>query len=345
MDRIVLNILKHWRMIALWLAGSLLATLFIASQIDLAQVGDALQQADYAWVALGLLAVFAGLFVRGVRWQVLLNGGLPLGRAFNIVNIAYLVNGVLPFRIGEVARAYLATRAEPPVPIFKSFSTIILERLLDVLAVLVISGLALAGGPLPDELRSAAVFFAPATLIGFVLLVMFARERARTLQWVEQLAARVSLLQRIDLPALVGHFLDGLAPLTQPRLLLNALVWTAISWFFSLLSGYLLMYAFYGEGDWAATCLFTAVTSFAVAVPAVPGNLGTYELSILLSLGAMGYGEPASRAVAFALVVHASNLLMNAALGAVGFIREGVTLEQLSSGVRGLQTTLENRVS
>jgi glycosyltransferase 2 family protein len=332
-------------MIGLWLAGSLLATLFIASQIDLAQVGDAFQQAEYGWVALGLVGVFAGLFVRGIRWRVLLNNGLPLGRAFNIVNIAYLVNGVLPFRIGEVARAYLATRANPPVPLFKSFSTIILERLLDVLAVLVISGLALAGGPLPDELRGAALFFAPATLIGFVILVALASQQTRTLQFVEQLAARVSLLERINLPALVGHFLDGLAPLTKPVLLLNALLWTAISWFFSLLSGYLLMYAFYGQGDWAATCLFTAVASFAVAVPAVPGNLGTYELSILLAMGAMGYGEPASRAVAFALVVHASNLVMNALLGAIGFIREGVTLEQLSTGVRGLQTTLENKVS
>jgi uncharacterized protein (TIRG00374 family) len=340
-----LNILKHWRMIGLWLAGSLLAILFIASQIDLVQVRQAFQQAEYGWVVLGLIAVFAGLFARGVRWRVLLSNGLPLGRAFNIVNIAYLVNGVLPFRIGEVARAYLATRANPPVPIFKSFSTIILERRLDVLAVLVISGLALAGGPLPNELRAAALFFAPATLIGFIVLVALASQRARTIRFVERIASRVPILGRIDLPALVGHFLDGLAPLTQPALLLNAFLWTAISWFFSLLSGYLLMYAFYGQGDWAATCLFTAVASFAVAVPAVPGNLGTYELSILLSLSAMGYGEPASRAVAFALVVHASNLLMNAVLGVIGFIREGITLEQLSSGVRGLQTTLENKAT
>jgi glycosyltransferase 2 family protein len=280
-----------------------------------------------------------------VRWRALLGNALPLGRAFNIVNIAYLVNGVLPFRIGEVARAYLATRADPPVPIFKSFSTIILERLLDVLAVLVISGLALAGGPLPDELRSAAVFFAPATLVGFVVLLALASQRAGALRVVEHLASRVAPLGRINLPALVGHFLDGLTPLTSPALLMKALLWTAMSWFFSLLSGYLLMYAFYGHGDWAATCLFTAVASFAVAVPAVPGNLGTYELSILLAMGAMGYGEPASRAVAFALIVHAANLLMNAALGAVGFIREGVTLEQLSTGVRSLQTTLENKVS
>jgi hypothetical protein len=182
-------------------------------------------------------------------------------------------------------------------------------------------------------------------LAGFVVLVALARERTRTLRLVEKAAAQVPHLQRVNLPALAGHFLDGLAPLTQPTLLMNALLWTAVSWSFSLLSGYLLMSAFYGQGDWAATCLFTAVASFAVAVPAVPGNLGTYELSILLALGAMGYGEPASRAVAFALVVHASNLLMNALLGAVGFIREGVTLEQLSSGVRGLQTTLENKAT
>jgi uncharacterized membrane protein YbhN (UPF0104 family) len=107
-----------------------------------------------------------------------------------------------------------------------------------------------------------------------------------------------------------------------------------------LLSGYVLMIAFFGHGDWATTLLFTAAASLAVAVPAVPGNLGTYELSILLALGVTGYSEPVATATAFAIAVHAVNLLVNSALGVVGFIKEGVSLDQLSQGVQEMKQPL-----
>jgi len=73
-------------------------------------------------------------------------------------------------------------------------------------------------------------------------------------------------------------------------------------------------------------------------VPAIPGNLGTYEVSILLALKAMGSGDPIATAPAFAVAVHAVNLLVNSALGVYGFFQEGVSLDQLSQGVREMKT-------
>ena len=330
------TLLKHWRIGLLGAAVSLAAVYFVVSQLDVRQLGDAFAQAHYIYLLPSAALIVLGLGARAVRWRVLLSGGLPLNRAFSILNVAYLVNGVLPLRIGEVARAYMATQVDPPVPFFKSTSTIIVERLLDLLAVLVISALALTVAPLPDELRAAALLFTPVVIVGFLALVLMASQRSRTLRLVDGITTRVPVMQRWNVAALVGHFLDGLKPLTRPSALLNTLLWTAISWAFSLASGYVLMLAFYNRADWAVTYLFTAAASFAVAVPAVPGNLGPYELSILLALQAMGYGEPPEIATAFALVVHALNLGITAILGVIGFIQEGVSLEQLTQGVRGV---------
>jgi uncharacterized membrane protein YbhN (UPF0104 family) len=116
--------------------------------------------------------------------------------------------------------------------------------------------------------------------------------------------------------------------------LLWLIFWTAVSWIFSLASGYVLMAAFYPEPDWAAVALFTAAASFAVAVPAVPGNVGTWEASVVFALTAMGYGQPYETALAFAVVLHALNLIVFGVLGVAGFVQEGVSLEQLSQGVR-----------
>ena len=82
--------------------------------------------------------------------------------------------------------------------------------------------------------------------------------------------------------------------------------------------------------------LYIAAAAFAIALPAVPGNIGTYEASILLALSAMGY-EQSDTAVAFAVMVHAVNVIVHSATGVLGFIREGISLTQLSQGVRQMQ--------
>jgi glycosyltransferase 2 family protein len=289
-------------------------------------------------ISMGIIIV--GLFARGARWRALLGGQLPFIRAFSITNVSYLVNGVFPLRIGELARAYLAAQGHPSIPVMKSISTIIVERLVDVLAVLLILALALPAVSLPDEIRGAATFFAPAVVVGFVVLIILASQRERTLKIAALVLEKVEFLQRWNVLKLLEHFLDGLLPLTQPRLLSQVLLLAAASWFCSLLSGYVLMIAFFGHGDWVATLLFSAAASLAVAVPAVPGNLGTYELSILLALRATGYGEPVAVATAFAIAVHAVNLLVNSSLGVLGFIREGISLDQLSQGVREMKQPL-----
>ncbi len=334
---------KYWRAGLLGVVASLLAIYFIASQMkDFSQMWLALQSAQYSYVLLSLLVIVLGLVARGARWRALLGGALPFCRAFSITNVSYLVNGVLPFRIGELVRAYLATQAQPPVPAFKSISTIIVERLLDMVAVLLILALALSAGPLPEQLRTSALFFAPLVVIGFGGLILLARQRARSLRLAGWLIVRVPLIQRWNVLAWLEHFLDGLTPLTQPKALLVIGGWAVVSWVCSLVSCYLLMLAIFNQADWATACLITAAASLAVAVPAVPGNLGTYELSILLALGAMGYGEPAATATAFAIAVHAVNLLVNSSLGVYGFIQEGVSLGQVSQGVRAMRTPQVN---
>lgn len=334
-----LNPGKRLRVGLLGTLASLIAVYFVLSQVNIAELGAVFARVRWEWLTLCAMFLVFGLGARAWRWQVLLSGALPLVRSFTIMNVSYLVNGLLPLRMGEVARAFLATRAQPPVPVFQSVSTIIVERLLDLLAVVVLVMIALASGTLPDEIRAAAVFLGPLALAGFLVLVALSTRRRLVHRLLAALSRRIALLRRWPLARLVDQFLDGLAPLARPRALALALLATAISWGFSVVAGYVLMYAIWDTASWATTCLFIAAASLAIAVPAVPGNVGTYELSILLALGASGYGEPASAASAFAILVHGVNLVVYAILGIVGFIQEGVSLEQLSQGVQRFKSS------
>jgi uncharacterized protein (TIRG00374 family) len=322
----------------LGLGISLLAIYFIVSQVDMSQLGEALRQARYIYVLPSALLLVLGLVTRALRWRVLLDGGLPLPRAFSITNISYLVNGLLPLRMGEVARAVLANRAQPPVPVLKSASSIVVERLLDLLAVLALLGFALAAAPtLPSDYRAAAVVIVPALVLGFGTLIVLAAQRARLHALLARITQIAPVLQKLKLAVWADHFLDGLLPLTRPALLLRALLWTGLSWGISVAAGYILMLSFYEQADWAVTALYIAAAAFVIAVPAVPGNIGTYEWAIMLAVSAMGLGQPTDPVnVSFAVIVHALNLAVYAVMGTLGFIQEGITLGQLSARVEEL---------
>lgn len=346
---------KQWRLLALGFIVSAGAVYMIFSQSDPQLLGEALRTAftprGVLWFLLASLITVVGLVMRAVRWRVLLSGGLPLGRAFHILNIAYLVNGLVPLRIGELARCWLASRpsqsGQNGVPVLQSASTIIVERLLDLLAVVVLIalGLIIAGDKVPDTLRATGGIMGLIAVGGFLALVILSRQRKLAHRLLNFTVSRAPMLGRLNLTTWLDHFLDGLLPLTKASSLANALLWTAISWGLSFISGYMLMLIFYDQGDMVATLLYIAAASFAVAVPATVGNLGPYELSILLVLTGLGYTQtPQAEATAtvFAFIVHFMNLLVNAVLGVIGFLAEGVSISQVSQGAQTVRDAAQS---
>lgn len=333
-----MGISRRVRVGLLGLLGSAAALYFLSTQINLSLFSTALSTARYGYAFLCVILLIFALLPRALRWRALLEGGLPALRAFNIMNVAYLVNGVLPLRLGELARIFLATRADPPLPMARTAGTVIIERLLDLLAVVLLLALALTAGPVPEQLRLVGGMTALAALGGFLLLVIAAARRAFITGLLASMEQKWALVGRLRAGHIVGQFLDGLAPLTRPQALAVVLLWTALAWTLSVLAGYTLMFAFYEQGSMPATLLFIAAAAFAIAVPAVPLNVGTYEASILLALGAMGFAQD-STAVAFAVMVHAVNLIVHASTGVLGLIQEGISLVELSHNVRQMQMT------
>jgi uncharacterized protein (TIRG00374 family) len=332
-----LTVSNRLKMAFLGIIVSLAAIYFIASQMRWEQFWQAWTTANYWYVVPCIVLLLLGLVTRAMRWRLLLDDVLPLDRAFSIMNVAYLVNGLLPLRIGEVARVYLVWRSKKHIPILTTSSTIIVERLLDLLAVVLMVLFALLLGHVPDELKAASAFAAIVAILGFLFLIFLASRREWAIELFQKLSEKLGILERFPvLAAWFEQFLDGLMPLANPRKVFLAFFWTALSWAVSTAAGYVLMFAFFEQGSLAATLLYIAAAAFAIAVPAVPGNLGTYEVSILLALSAMGY-EQSDAAIAFAVMVHAVNVLVHVGTGVIGFLYEGISLNQLSQGVQDMQ--------
>jgi len=334
---------KRWRIGLPGLLISLLATGVLLTQLDLAQLAAALRSARYGWLAPAFLLLLAGQLARALRWQALLADGLALRPAFHTLNISYLANAFLPLRMGELARIWLV---RPAISSLQAAGSVLLERTLDTLAVLLLLAAALsvipgAGVEYQAAARLLLLLLPAVTLVLFLL----AQQRGRA----QQLLAT---LLRIPLPgrlrswpwhAWLEALLDGLQTLTRPGLLLRVLGWTVIGWGLSLAASYLLMQVFHEQASLAVATLGLVAAALVIAVPAVPGNFGPYEWAIMLALAYGGYGRPTDAAnISLAVTVHALNLLVYVLTGALGLASEGVTPAGLLANLREFRIRQEH---
>jgi len=333
--------MKRWLTLLLGLLFTVATLAYALNGVDFGKLRDQFAQANYLWLvpcfALGCL----GMLLRALRWRAILNRKMTLGHSFNIMNVGYLFNALLPLRLGEVARAYLSTRLQPPLSIFTTLSTIVVERLTDMLAVVMLFVIAVSMVSVPREVETAARITGIIGVSGLLFLAVLAARRG----WAHGLTAfavRVlPFLARLNPATLLDRLLDGLAPLATRRGAAEILFWTALSWTTSIIAGYVLMLAFYPRADWTAALLFIAIASLAIALPAVPGSVGPFEAAIVAGLAAAGFvpeGDPNAKAtaLAFAVVLHVANLLTYASLGYIGLLREKISIGQIIESARSV---------
>src|SRR5687767_318453 len=135
------------RRMAFIAASLLVSALFLwlaLKDVPLRDVAQSLASANIAWILVAMGGMFLALWVRAIRWRGLLDFRIPLVRSFYIITVTFLLNQ-LPLRAGEVARSLLATRSG--VPVVTAATSILVERLLDTLLVVVLLAAALSRLP------------------------------------------------------------------------------------------------------------------------------------------------------------------------------------------------------
>jgi uncharacterized protein (TIRG00374 family) len=305
---------------------------------NVAAVQDELAKGRYEYFVLATFVYILAFVTRAYRWRVLLNGRISLWHSFHIMMIGYMFS-LLPLRVGEVARAWLTTRLDPPLKFFTAFSSIVVERVLDVAAVLVMLGFSLLLLPVPDEVSAGGATFGLVTLLMAAAMVYFAHNRAMAHKILAGIMAWLPFLGRFKLMDWLDHTLDGLEPLTNPQLAGQAVLWTALSWAGSSLAGYIAMFMFFPNASIGAVLLMLVMLALAVAIPSVPGNLGTFQAAGVAGLffaGMVSSMEAPENAPAFAfsVVLHILNIGSYCALGVLGLYFEQVSVGQVRAGMQ-----------
>ena len=311
------------------IASVLVSALFLylaLRGIPLNEIATSLQQANPAWIVVALVMGSLGLWTRGIRWRGLLQNRINPVEAFYMLCVAMLLNQ-LPMRAGEVARSALVTRSG--VPFFTAATSIVVERLLDTLFVVIVLSLSLTQIPdAPPTITQAATLFGIAGIVALGSLLVFARrpQLARDLlAFVERL---LPFIKKLPLHSLMEHILDGIKPLAHWRTAAHAIFWTIISWTFSLLTFYPTALAL-GVTDGAVimTLLSVTMASFAIAIPVSVASIGPFEGAVIVSGQAVGIARALAGALGF--LFHGITVLTYAIWGTVGLLALGVSLSDV----------------
>ena len=164
-------------------------------------------------IILSIVIYLVSMVIRALAWQFLLQRKVSPRQAVLALNEGYFFNNILPFRIGELARAFLLGRRSH-LGLFYVLSTIVVERSYDLA---IAAGLLLITLPLALGLewaRPVALVLLVVILAGLVILYLAARHRLWVEDRIERLAGRVGLVRRFVMPQL-SSILNGFSVLTR----------------------------------------------------------------------------------------------------------------------------------
>jgi uncharacterized protein (TIRG00374 family) len=323
-----------------WLPGAAISILLIAVIlyfVDLPKMFAALRSANYRIIAVVIVLLFAWLFVRAIVWRTLLRERAPYWEVFHSLNAGYLLNIFLPFRLGELGRAFLLSR-KTDMKFVEILPTIVIERSMDlaITAVIFLSSLSFVAGVKGAD--RIAIVLGVLVLAGLLFLYILARNDQWALSVFYKWSTRWPSIQRFG-GNLLESFLIGLGALTDGWLFTRFMFWMLLNWGMSIVSFYLMTLAFFPQAQWVWAMFGLGAGAFGNAAPGLPGAVGTYEAALGGALALLSGDK--STSLAAALTSHLLNYLTAIVLGGYALIRDGQSLSGIYRQLVNFRTKVE----
>ncbi|NTV51531.1 MAG: flippase-like domain-containing protein [Candidatus Firestonebacteria bacterium] len=321
---------KHGLKIAV---GILLSLVFLGLafyNINFRQLLEIFRRLNPWWIVLVSLLSPWGWYFRARVWKQLIGQRAQpsMWNLFRIITIGYMLNNLLPLKIGEVVRAWLLGKREN-LPTSLAIGTVVVERLLDVLTLLTYFAFTMIFIPFAPWLKLSGVVVGAIGLGMLVLVLITYRYGERFTVWLEKPFYRLPGNTGPWLHSQLAKFLEGLRLIDKPSQLFKAFFWCLITWMVWIVIGYMTFLAFGLNLPFLAAIFLMVVLNFGLMIPSSPGGLGVYEFMVILSLTPYGVGKEAALGVAF--FSHIVPYLVNVVFGWIFAMQMNLSMGKMYS--------------
>lgn len=311
------------RLLGSFIGVALLLVYF--SDYSLASLLETASRANWWLLAATVPIIVANMTLRSLRWRSVLGSAreVPLPSAFSAQMVGYLANNILPVRLGDLVRV-LVLGQKVSISRSRIISTVLLERLLDIgMVVLLLAALA-SINPLPTWMRTSAALLAAAAAGGMIVVMLVAVLGERgALQWMRKLPLVPHEL-KVRLETWAAEFAAGINRMRKPVVAPVFFGGTLVIWATEILLILAVAQAFdlhLSVLDAAVLMLFSLFSSF---IPALPAQVGTFELAMVMGLKFVGHTEAST--LSFVITLHFVLFLGTTLLGVICLLMSDLPL-------------------
>jgi uncharacterized protein (TIRG00374 family) len=312
--------------------GCLIGIVFLylaARKVDFSLMWEAFTKVNYWFVLLAVPVIFISHFLRALRWRYLMD---PIKRVdvpslLSALLIGYMANILMPAHLGELLRAYVLGKKRG-VSASSTFATIVVERIIDVFALLLLMVFAILLYPFPDWINKAGYAMLVGTVGLFVFLILLKKHFAFFERFLNLFFRPLPPRLQEKLGRGIRSFVVGIVPLRRGGDYLVVGVLSVVIWACYGFIIHLVLYAFDFVSvyhlPWSTSLIVLVVTTLGIVVPSSPGYVGTYHWLCQISLAM--FGVPAGPALSFAILTHGVNFMPVLIAGLILAYYEGVEI-------------------
>lgn len=271
--------------------------------IDFDEIAVSLKAVHYVYIIPVLVGLFLVQYLRSYRWGVILNPIEKIDQLslFSVTCVGFLAIVTIPARIGELARPYLITHRSN-VAMTSALGSIFLERVFDILTILIMFFIVAFLSPMPSWLMELSTLFLVIIVIitGLVLLLLV--NKPAFLRIVNPVITRLPEKYSHRVENMISLFIDGFKMLANPWLIVYVAFLSLLIWGVGALAIYILFSAFDFHLSLLAAFGVLVIIIIGTTIPTAPGFVGNFHYFCILGLGL--FGIPRVDAVTYAVLYH-----------------------------------------
>ncbi len=336
---------------------SVVALYFAFKNVPLAELFNYLVSINYLWVLPAVAITFLSFMLRAWRWRIILESEskISVWRAYNPMMIGFMINCVLPGRLGEVARPVILQKEEK-IPFATGLATVVAERVFDICILLLLFMLTVGMLQIdPDQnvifgsynlnLETLQTVFSGLLILGALLIVgialfsigKFRNIIYRVVMYTPELLFfagekfKASVRKKICEPVIniLKNIARGFTLIRYPKKMLYCAVLSVLIWGLAAFSYYLFSLGSPGVNlTYLEMTTVMVIVCFFISLPSVPGWWGLWEAGGIFALSL--FGVTANEAAGFTLANHAIQVFPVIIAGFASALLLSVNIRQLS---------------
>ncbi len=266
-------------------------------ELDWSGVRIQLAQARLGWLVVAVVALFARITSRTIRWRVFFAPPRPsFIPALTALLVGQTVNYVAPVWAGDLGRAYLlGDRTGHKKGL--ALGTVVVDKLCDLILFLLFLSVLPYWVDTPDWLRPAMRSIGLLAALGTGVLILGIVRRDWVLDLAGRLCRPLPVASRDKALGLTRSLLDSLTVLRHPSTLTLAMIWSLVLWGWDAAAHFFVFRALSLDLPFVAAVFLSTALRAGFALPAMPGQLGVYEGIVVAGLGLFGVESEAALGV------------------------------------------------